>query len=65
MVISEVSKNSEISPTLQRKNLPNQSINLSINQSIRDPLTLKPIAERLEVDQSIPVFMTWVCRGWD
>ena len=32
---------------------------------LRGPVTLTPIAERLEVLLSLPVFTTQVCRGWD
>ena len=33
--------------------------------SLRGPMTLTPIAERLTVELSLPVFTTLVCRGWD
>ena len=29
------------------------------------PVTLTPIVERLAVELSLPVFTTWVCRGWE
>ena len=32
---------------------------------LRVPVTLTPIAERLAVGLSLPVFTTLVCRGWD
>ena len=32
---------------------------------LRGSVTLKPIAERLAVELSLPVFTTYVCRGWD
>ena len=32
---------------------------------LRGPVTLTPIAERLAVEQSLPIFTTKVCRGWD
>ena len=32
---------------------------------LRGPVTLTPIAERLAVELSLPVFMTYVCRAWD
>ena len=32
---------------------------------ILGPVTLTPIAERLAVDLSLPVFTTYVCRDWD
>ena len=32
---------------------------------LRGPVTLTPIAERLALELSLPVFTTWVCRGWD
>ena len=35
------------------------------NGHIRRPVTLIPIAERLAVEPSLPVFTTWVCSGWD
>ena len=28
-------------------------------------MTLTPVAERLAVELSLPVFTTLVCRGWD
>ena len=34
------------------------------NGHLRGPVTLTPIAERLEVELSLPVFTTFVCR-WD
>ena len=35
------------------------------NGHLRRPVTLTPIAERLAVELSLPVFTTYVCRGWD
>ena len=35
------------------------------NGHLREPVTLTPIAERLAVELSLPVFTTLVCRGWD
>ena len=35
------------------------------NGYLRGPVTLTPIAERLTVELSLPVFMTWVCCSWD
>ena len=35
------------------------------NGHIRGPLTLTPIAERFEVELSLPFFTDYVCRGWD
>ena len=35
------------------------------NGHLRGPVTLTPIAERLAVELSLPVFTTWVCCGWD
>ena len=32
------------------------------NGHLRGPVTLTPVAERLAVELSIPVFTTWVCR---
>ena len=32
---------------------------------LRGPVTLTPIAERLALEQSLPIFPTKVCRGWD
>ena len=32
---------------------------------VRGPVILTPIAERLAVKLSLPVFTTQVCRGWD
>ena len=32
---------------------------------LRWPVTLTPIAERLSVELLLPVFTTWVCRGWE
>ena len=32
---------------------------------LRGPVTLAPIAERLAVELSLPVFTTKVCGGWD
>ena len=32
---------------------------------LRGPVTLTPIAQRLAVELSLPVFMTYACRGWD
>ena len=28
-------------------------------------MTLTPVAERLAVELSLPVWTTWVCRGWE
>ena len=35
------------------------------NGHFRGPVTLTPIAERLAVELSLPVLMTWVWRGFD
>ena len=35
------------------------------NGHFRGPVTLTPNAERLAVELSLPVFTSWVCRGWD
>ena len=35
------------------------------NGHLRGPVTLTPIAERLAVELSLPIFKTKVCRGWD
>ena len=35
------------------------------NKHLRGSVTLTPIAERLAVELSLPVFTTQVCRGWD
>ena len=35
------------------------------NGHLWGPVTLTPIAERLAVELSLPVFTTKVCRGWD
>ena len=35
------------------------------NGHLRGPVKLTPIAERLAVELSLPVFTTKVCRGWD
>ena len=35
------------------------------NGHLRGPVTLTSIAERLAVELSLPVFTTYVCRGWD
>ena len=35
------------------------------NGHLRGPVTFTPIAERLAVELSLPVFTTYVCRGWD
>ena len=35
------------------------------NGHLRGPVTLTPIAERLEVELSLPIFTTSVCRSWD
>ena len=35
------------------------------NGNLRGPVTFTPISERLAVELSLPVFTTWVCRGWD
>ena len=35
------------------------------NGHLRGPVTPTPIAERLAVDLSLPVFTILVCRGWD
>ena len=35
------------------------------NGHSRGPVTLTPIAEHLAVEMSLPVFTTYVCRGWD
>ena len=35
------------------------------NGHLREPVTLTPASERLAVELSLPVFTTWVCRGWD
>ena len=34
------------------------------NGHLRGPVTLAPIAKRLPVELSLPVFTTYVCRGW-
>ena len=36
-----------------------------INQSIRGPVTLTPVVERLAGELPLPVFTTSVYRGWD
>ena len=35
------------------------------NGHLWGPVTLTPIAGRLAVELSLPVFTTYVCRGWD
>ena len=35
------------------------------NGHLRGPVTLIPVAERLAVELSLPVFTSWVFRGWD
>ena len=35
------------------------------NGHLRGPVILTPIAERLAVELSLPVFTTWICRDWD
>ena len=35
------------------------------NGHLRGPVILTPIAERLAMELLLPVFTTWVCRGWD
>ena len=35
------------------------------NGHLRGPETLKPIAERVAVELSLPLLRTKVCRGWD
>ena len=35
------------------------------NGHLRGPVTLTPIPERLAVELSVPIFTTWVWRGWD
>ena len=35
------------------------------NGHVRGPVTLTPIADRLAVELSLPVFTTYVCRRWD
>ena len=35
------------------------------NGYLRGPITLVAINERLALELSIPVFTTYVCRGWD
>ena len=34
------------------------------NGHLRGPVTFAPIAKRLPVELSLPVFTTYVCRGW-
>ena len=35
------------------------------NGHLRGPVTPSSIAERLAVEMSLPVFTTWICRGWE
>ena len=35
------------------------------NGHLWGPVTLTPIVERLAVELSLPVFTTWICRGWN
>ena len=35
------------------------------NGHLLEPVALTPIAEHLTVELSLPVFTTYVCRGWD
>ena len=35
------------------------------NGRLRGPVTFAPVAERLAVELSLPVFTTKICRGWD
>ena len=35
------------------------------NSHLRDPVTLTPIADRLAVELSLPVFTTKICCSWD
>ena len=44
---------------------PTVTILAVYNGHLQGPVTLTPIAERLAVELSLPVFTTSVCRGWD
>ena len=35
------------------------------NGHLRGPMPLTPVANRLAVELSLPVFTTSVCRGWN
>ena len=41
------------------------SSKIHIKQGTCAPVTFTPIVELLAVELSLPVFTTWVCRGWD
>ena len=48
-------------------NMPHQLWNgpTFYNGHLRGPVTITPVAKRLAVEMTLPVLMTWVCRGWD
>ena len=48
---------SQSTPTVNRASV--------INCHLRGPVTLTSVAERLAVELSLPVFTTYIYRGWD
>ena len=44
---------------------PTLTQDIRLNGYLREPVTLTPIAERLAVELSLPVFIDSGCRAWD